>query len=344
MILTFVMFFCSVGIFAQEPITVGDCTAYPGEMKSGFITVPAGSDGPEQKLPVTVINGQTGGPVLALTAAVHGYEYPPVLALMKLRKMIDPDELSGAVIMVHVTNMPSFMKRTIYYNPHDWQNLNRMFPGKENGTMSERIAYQVTNQVIKQCDVLIDNHCGDGNEDLMHYLYCTEVGNPEQDRKTRELARNYGFKVIVHETERPKKPNESIYCSNTALLMGKPSITIESGKLGMSDKEDVDAIIHGTFNTLKHLDMIEGEPELLFEPVWIKDYQIIRSEHDGVFFPLLTRGHHVQKGEMVGYLTDFFGDVIQKIYAPYDGMVLYIIGTPPMGKGEPMAMIGKFDK
>ncbi|MGB6865529.1 MAG: succinylglutamate desuccinylase/aspartoacylase family protein, partial [Candidatus Aminicenantaceae bacterium] len=110
---------CLIGnvAFAQKPLKVGDVLANPGEKKSGFIKVPKGMDGPEIQLPITIINGVKDGPVLALTAGIHGYEYPPILALQRLLKQVEPSQISGAVIMVHVVNMPSFLKRTTYYNP-----------------------------------------------------------------------------------------------------------------------------------------------------------------------------------------------------------------------------------
>lgn len=340
-IFIFSLFFLNQ-IFAQKPLTVGMVSTEPGEKKSGFIIVPAGNDGPEHKIPITIINGVKAGPILALIAGVHGYEYPPVLALQRIGKKLQPSSLSGSVILVHVANMPSFLKRTIYYNPHDWVNLNRAFPGKKNGTMCERIAYQITKEVIEQCDYLIDNHCGDGNEDLMPYLYCMVTGNSELDKKTRALAENYGIKLMIHDTDRPKDKNESVYCANTALVRGKPAITIESGKLGQTDEEDVIRIIRGSYNTMKHLKMISGTLEKIADPVWVQKYTIIRAEHDGLFYPLVHRAHHVQKGELVGYLTDFFGNTIQEVKAPYDGIVLYVVGTPPMSSGEPMASIGQF--
>jgi predicted deacylase len=338
----FLLFIFLNQVSAQKTIRVGEVSTNPGEKKSGFIVVPAGNDGPEHKIPITVINGKKAGPVLALIAGVHGYEYPPVLALQRVGKKLDPSTLTGSVIIVHVANMPSFLKRTIYYNPHDWVNLNRAFPGKIDGTMCERIAYQITNEVIEHCDYLIDNHCGDGNEDLMPYLYCMVTGNPELDKKTRAFAENYGMKLMIHDTDRPKDKNASVYCSNTALVRGKPAITIESGKLGQTDEEDVVRIVRGTYNSLKHLKMLPGKPERIADPVWVQKYTIIRSEHDGLFYPIVHRAHHVQKGELVGYLTDFFGNKIQDVIAPYDGIVLYVVGTPPMAKGEPMASIGQF--
>jgi predicted deacylase len=327
----------------QKPIKVGEITAAPGEKRSGFITVPAGSDSPEVKIPVTVVNGKAEGPVIALIAGVHGYEYPPVLAMTRLAKELDPAHLSGKVIIVHVANIPSFLKRTVYYNPYDWKNFNRVFPGKEKGTSSERIAYQITREVIDQCDYLIDNHCGDGNEDLMQYLYYTETGNPAVDSVSRQLAVNFNLKVIVHETDRTKDVVNSMYVSNTALLRGKPAISIEAGKLGMTDEEDIIAIIRGSYNVLKYLKMVPGNPVILFESVWVEEYKIITSEQEqALYFPILSRGDHVQAGEEVGYLTDYFGNILQKVYSPFDGIILYIIGTPPMSKGEPMVMIGRF--
>ena len=325
----------------QETLEVGGVTCSPGELKSGFIDVPSGSDGPEIRIPITVVNGIRKGPTLALTAGIHGYEYPPVLSLQRLRKKLDPSTLSGAVILVHVVNIPSFMKRTIYYNPYDWKNQNRVFPGIVDGTMTERIAFQISDQVLKQCDYHLDLHCGDGNEDLMTYLYYTETGNPDLDKKTMELAINFGFKTIIHVTADPEKQKASM-CANASLFMGKPAITVECGKLGRTDEQDIAAILQGCSNILKYLGMIEGKPRLLYDPVWVRKTTYIRSNHNGLFYPLSHGGAHVQKGELLGYLTDFFGNITQKAVAPHDGVIMYIIATPPMSKGEPMVKIGGF--
>jgi predicted deacylase len=276
-----------------------------------------------------------------MTAGIHGYEYPPVLALQRLGQKLDPTTISGAVILVHIVNIPSFLKRTIYYNPFDWGNQNRAFPGIIDGTMTERIAFQITNQVLEQCDFHLDLHCGDGNEDLMTYLYYTETGNPELDKKTMELAINFGFKTIIHVTADPEKQKASM-CANASLFLGKPAITVECGKLGRTDEQDITAILQGCSNILKYLGMIDGKPKLLFDPIWVRKTTYIRSNHEGLFYPLSFGGAHVQKGELLGYLTDFFGNIIQKAVAPHDGIVMYIIATPPMSKGEPMVKIGGF--
>src|SRR5712675_1867539 len=140
--------------------------------ESRMIEVPAASDSGTQ-IPVTTIRGTGPGPVLALIAGNHGYEYPPILALQRLSTLIDPAKLKGTIIMVHGANMPSFLGRTVYFSPIDHKNLNRVYPGKPDGTVSERIAFAITREVIDECDVLLDLHCGDGNELLRPYVYQT---------------------------------------------------------------------------------------------------------------------------------------------------------------------------
>jgi predicted deacylase len=331
---------CS-GAFAQETLMVGDLRVGPGEMQSGFLKVPAGADAPEIQLPVTVINGIRPGPVLALTAGIHGYEYPPIIALQRLRGQIEPKRLSGGIILVHIVNLPSFLKRTIYYNPYDWKNMNRVFPGKADGSICERIAFRLSKEVVDRCDFLLDLHCGDGNEDLTPYIYCTETGNPDLDRRTRDLSVNFGFKVIIHETVKPNEPSATL-CANSALLKGKPALTVESGRLGRTDEEDIARLSRGVLNTLKHLKMTEGLPELPPDNVWVRTVTYVRSDFEGIFYPLGQAGRHVEKGEVLGYLTDYFGNILQKAVAPHGGMILYIAATPPVSKGEPMVKIGAF--
>ena len=120
---------------SADDFTVGEITVPRGERASGFITVPKGTDD-GTTIPVTIVHGASDGPVLALIAGIHGYEYPPITALQAMRAQLDPAAVSGTVILVHIANMPAFLGRTIYYSPGDGKNLNRMFPGDPDGTIS----------------------------------------------------------------------------------------------------------------------------------------------------------------------------------------------------------------
>ncbi len=153
----------------QAPLVIGGITAAPGATTSGAIAVPPRAGDAGASIPFTIIRGKTNGPVLALIAGVHGAEYPPIIALQRLRASFDTSSLRGTVIMVHVANMPSFLARTVYYSPADGKNLNRVFPGKTDGTLSERIAEAITREVIAHATHVLDLHCGDGNESLRPY-------------------------------------------------------------------------------------------------------------------------------------------------------------------------------
>jgi hypothetical protein len=335
------MFALQVQAQTRGSFTSGPLAVRPGEKASGTIQVPASRD-EATTIPISVIHGAKPGPVLALVAGNHGYEYTPILALQRLLPRLDPARISGTVILVHVANMPSFLKRTIYYSPVDGKNLNRVYPGKPDGTISERIAYQITREVIERADYVMDLHCGDGNESLRPYSYWdVKAGGADVVERSKQLALAFGLERIVMDTERPADPANSVYCSTTATTRGKPAITIESGGMGATDNESIERIERGLMSVMRHLKMIEGQPQMVEHPMFIDRSEVLRSEETGVFHPLAEKGHTVAKGALMGYVTDFFGKRIYELRAPFAGEVLYILGTPPVSKGEPLAMIGR---
>jgi predicted deacylase len=325
---------------AGADFTIGDVRARPGETVSGYLPVPE-KDGAGTSIPFTVIHGTKKGPVLAMVAGVHAYEYPPILALYRLKDRIDPKALKGTVLMVHIANLPSFQRRTIYYNPHDWKNLNRVFPGDPEGTMSQRIAHVLNSEVVRRADTLIDLHCGDGNEALIPYTYWMTTGRKAFDEKTRELALAFGIPHIIIDDTRSQDLKESKYLGNTAILQGKPAITTESGYLGKTDEESVVRNVDGLLSVLRHLGMIDGKPAPAADPVWIDKYEVVYSKHDGLFRPRVEMGYYVRAGQIVGTITDYLGGWVEDVKAPFTGILLYVIGTPPCNSGEPLFEVGR---
>ena len=328
---------------------VGPLQVEPGRAKSGFLPVPSGPDG-DTRIPITVLNGKGPGPTVAFIAGNHGYEYPPILATQRLATRIDPQKLSGRVILVHVANMPSFLKRTIYYSPVDGQNLNRVYPGKIDGTLSQRIAYVLTKEVIERSDNVVDLHCGDGNESLRPYSYWMPIGNPKLDEAARQLTIAFGLPNIVIDKSRPNDAQASLYCSNTAMTRGKPATTIESGAMGVADDEaSIAAIERGCVNVMKHLKILDGRADFPQTITWYEPAQVLTFPKDlpekaGLFFPGAKRGDMVEKDALLGYVTDFFGNKVFELKAPFAGEVLYIIGTPPISAGEPLAFVASISK
>jgi predicted deacylase len=306
---------------------------------SHTIDVPHGIDAGTQ-IPITTITGTHPGPVLALIAGNHGYEYPPILALQKLRAHIDDGELSGTLILVHVANMPSFLGRTVYFSPVDGKNLNRVYPGQSDGSVSQRIAYAITREVIEKADYVLDLHCGDGNESLRPYVYQAVTGDAKMDAAVARLVLAFGIDHILVDRSRPKDPAQSLYCSTTAITRGKPAVTIESGLLGMSDVESVDRIVYGVRGVMRELKMTTGGPPPVENPVYLEPSAVIVSPATGILYPLVERDQMVAKGTVLVRITDFFGVDIAMVESPLAGKVLYVVATPPIVKGQPVACVG----
>jgi hypothetical protein len=325
---------------AQQPFSIAGISAAPGTVASGTIDIPArpGDDG--TSLPISIVHGTAPGPVLALVAGVHGMEYPPILALQRLRADIDPKALAGTVILVHVANMPSYLGRTIYYSPVDRKNLNRVFPGRSDGTISERIADVITREVIDRATHVVDIHCGDGNESLRPYLYWITSGGEKVAEAGRRMALAFGMDHIIVDDDRPADPKASLYLSNTAITRGKPALTIESGGMGRIDTDDILRIEHGVHGLMKHLAMTTTGPDPIAAPVLLDRSEVLRSSFTGIFYAAVEKGQTVAEGAVIGRVTDFHGTLLEEITAPFAGEILYVVGTPPMNKGEPVGFIG----
>jgi len=326
---------------AQDRATfnVGSATAARGEKAVGAIEVPAGSDA-GTSIPVAVFHGAKPGPVLALVSGAHGTEYASIIALEKLIGLLNPAEISGTVIIVPLVNIPSFERKVPHVNPVDGKSMNRMYPGKMDGTQTDRASYLITKQVVEKCDNLIDLHGGDLDESLRPYSYWTKTGNEQQDRISREMVLAFGLDHIIISADRPKDPQASRYLENTATTRGKPSITVEAGHAGTVEADDVAALVNGCLSVMRYLKMAPGSPATIEHPVWVEKVVPLTSEQTGVFYPLVRRGTYVEQGMKVGYVTDYLGKVIFEARAPAPGVVLYICAVPSMTKDATIANIG----
>jgi hypothetical protein len=325
---------------AQAPFSVGSVTAAPGTMASGTLAVDPRAGDTGTTIPISIVQGTRPGPVLALVAGIHGYEYPPILALQRVLGWAPARDMAGTLLLVHVANMPSFLGRTIYYSPVDGKNLNRVFPGRADGTISERIADVISREIIARATHVVDLHCGDGNESLRPYSYWITTGPADTAAAGKTMALAFGLDHIVIDTERPTDAASAVYLSNTAILQGKPALTIESGALGQTDEESIARIERGVAGLMRSLGMTATGPDPVAHPWWIGRNEVLRAGATGLLYPQVVRGHTVARGTLVAHITDFHGKRIEEIRAPFDGEVLYVLGTPPITKGEPVAFIG----
>ena len=326
-------------LLAGQAFRVGSASATPGQKATGYLAVPAGVDA-GTNIPVVVVNGAKPGKVLALVSGAHGTEYVSIIAIEKLIAKLDPAELTGTVILVPLVNIASFEQKVPHVNPIDNKSMNRFYPGKADGTQTERASYLITKQVVDGCDYLIDYHGGDLDESLRPYAYWGPTGQPVQDHISKEMVLAFGLDHIIIWSERPSDPSATRYLDNTATVRGKPSIVVEAGHAGTVETDDVNLLVDGTLSTMRALKMLPGEPRVIENPVWIEKLSDVLADGPGIWYPLVKRGTYVSAGMKLGTITDYFGKVIAEPRAPVSGVVLHVNALPSLKKGDNIADLG----
>ena len=329
----------SFSLHAQTRFSVGTASAAPGQKANGYIEVPAGVDA-GTNIPVVVVNGAKPGPVLALVTGAHGTEYVSIIAVEKLIGELDPAQVSGTVILVPLVNILSFEQKVPHVNPIDNKSMNRFYPGKLDGTQTDRALFMITKEVVDRCDYLIDYHGGDLDESLRPYAYWGAVGKEAQDKTSKQMVLAFGLDHIIIWSERPTDPAATRYLDNTASVRGKPSIVVEAGHAGTVETDDVALLVNGTLSTMRYLKMIPGEPHFIENPVWLAKVVDVLSDGPGIWYPYVKRGTYVQEGMKLGKITDYFGKVIQEPRAPVSGVALHVNAVPSLKKGDNIADIG----
>jgi predicted deacylase len=326
---------------AAADFTVGSATAPAGHKATGYITVPAGADA-AANIPVIVVNGSKSGPVLALIAGSHGTEYASILALQQLAQAADPTQLSGTLVILPLINVASFAQKVPHVNPVDNKNMNRFYPGKSDGTQTDRVSWAISKHVVEKCDYLIDLHGGDLDENLRRYSYLATTGKAAQDATSRAMVLAFGLDhIIMQDFRAPVAPGGAVTITRYASGLGKPCVTAEAGHAGVSDAGDVEALIQGCWNVARHLKMLPGEVVPVAHPLWLSSVSVISSPLDGVFYPVVPPEAYVSQGMTLGYITDYFGKKVSDVVSPIPGVVLYIGAVPSLKKGDTIAHIGQ---
>jgi predicted deacylase len=328
---------------AREPFVLAGQSVPAGQRAHIDVPVPAGASDPATYVPVTVFHGVAAGPILALTAGVHGYEYPPILAGHDMLERIDPRELSGTVILVRLAHVVAFEQRVPYVNPFDRKNLNRVFPGKADGTQAERIAWALTTEVIRRCDMHVELHSGDGAEWLE--AFAGIYGGPlaaAQYEVSRQMGLAFGFRnVIKYSMETQAQLDSGRSLNRQAVADGKPTVLVEIGENGRRDAAFVTAIVNGVDNLLRVLKMKPGPPDPpRADTVWFDSTADALSTTTGIFTPVETRARMVRAGDLIGVVTDYAGRERERIVSPRDGYVMYGLAGPSVRSGEAVVTIG----
>lgn len=286
--------------------------------------------------PAFEARGARDGPHLALIGGIHGCEYSSIAAVTRVMNELDTSELAGRITAVPVVSMASFTARAPFVIPQDGKNLNRSFPGSYDGTYTEVLARSLWDSVIAPADALVDLHGGDLVEDLEPFsIY--EAGPAEARAHAMALA--FGLPYVVRE-----KPSENALAGMTtsaSAAAGIPALIAEAGGRGQLEEHVVQILTQGVQNILRHLEMLPGEPKPPVAPQQtVGSFLWLRSRSEGWWDASVAAGDTFTAGELLGRVRTLWGDILEEIRAPEDGVILFITTSPAMAAGGLLLGIG----
>jgi predicted deacylase len=314
----------------------------PGTTQRHLIKLPGAALANDEPRPVISVAGAKAGPVLFVNAGVHGGEYPAVEAVIRLGKTLDPKKISGTVILMPVLNLPAFRARTPFVCPVDNVNPNRVFPGDPHGSYSEQMTHALINEFVVYTDAYVDLHGGDIPEALVPFVICrSEAGladSKARDVATRSkgIAMAFGLPYVLT-VSKPVQPSKGLSSYAAAAERGVPAILAEAGGVGQMQEDAVELLVQGVINVMRHLGMLAGDhPHLNPLPnkgeegsaTVLTKFEWVYTKSRGVWCPKVAAGDFVNEGEQIGTVGDLFGDTLEKIISPVNGVILFLTINP----------------
>lgn len=293
---------------------------------SVFRDILATATEPVTHIPLIVVQGAEEGPSALVTAGVHGAEYASIEAANRLAD-IDPSSLKGRLVVLPVVTQPSYAARSIYVNPIDGKNLNREFPGKKDGSFAEQLAYWLSETFIRHVDIFIDLHGGDLNEALIPFVIYAKG-----DTASEQLAHLFGLPNVITSAS----PGHSYSVGKD---FGVPAILAEAGGQGLFPEKDIEILVTGVKRVLQSKGMLAGEPEPT-ETRSFAEFVWLRSQHDGFWYLESSVGDELSRGQRVGFIKDFRGQVVHEAFSPTDGKLLFAVASLAINSGDPLVGIG----
>ena len=316
----------------QKTIIVGELQALPGERTEGRIPVGEMQDGTSIELPVVLINGVVDGKTIYLQAVSDGDELNGVAVIHEILRRISPEILRGKIIAIPIVNFHAFHAKQAC-SPVDNLKMNRCFPGKSDGTSSEQIASYLFNGAVKQADICIDLHQG-GVKPMIDEVRVRVSHDHPLHKECLKLARVFGIGYILDQ----KGPKGQL--AQVAPDIGIPTIDPELGGCYGWSWLSISKGVRGILNVLKAYDFIDGEPEIPADQFVVHQFAPVVSNRGGFVYYQVTLTDYVEIGQPIAEIHDVFGNLLEVIHAPADGVFWSQPIYPMVASGESIGKIG----
>ena len=315
----------------MKELIIGGVAILPGESKKIDLPVVRLYTDTEIKMPVYVKRSRKDGPVIFVSAAVHGDELNGVEIIRRLIRRRTLKLKKGTLIFVPMVNVYGVLNQSRYMP--DRRDLNRVFPGSARGSLAGRLAHIFLSEIVSKCDYGIDLHTG-----AIHRSNLPQVRANLDDAETREMAEKFGVPVLLNSNLRDGSLRES------AVEHGVKILLYEAGEALRFDELSIRAGEKGVLNVLAHLDMIAKRkasnktitPFIAYSSSWV------RADTSGFVDDKVTIGDQVAKGQVLAEIGDSFGEVQSKVLAGREGIIIGKQNIPLVQEGDAMFHIAYF--
>jgi len=311
----------------MKELIIADQSIRPGEFKEININIARLPSRTQIDTPIYIYRAPEEGPVLALTAGMHGDE---INGMEIVRRIIDlgyNKVKKGTVLCMPVINVYGFLNYS--REVPDGKDINRSFPGSKTGSLAARVAYHMTHDIIPFIDYGVDFHTGGAMRTNYPQVRCVM-----QEEKNAELAAAFNAPFTIDSPFRPHSLRQ------TAAKKGKNIIVYEGGESVRFDQFAIEEGVNGTLRLMKHLGMIDSAPEQKAENKIIWNSSWARARTAGLFQNAVQCGELIQKNQIVGTLTDPFGEFKEQIKSPSTGYVVGLNNNPVVNAGDALLHIG----
>lgn len=289
-------------------------------------------------MPATIISGSNNTKntkTILITAGLHSGEYPAIKATIELAKFLNPEDIQGTIIIIHCVNISGFLSRSIDVLPEDNSNLNKNYPGNKNGTIGDKLANFFVTNIFPNIDFLVDMHSGGKYEELTPCLFYQTRPNVKEISYKIASATNIPYLI-------PSTASQGHY--SYAGTLGIPAVLLERGYGGLCNKIDVEnykedllGILH-TFNFITT--SISNNISYNNNQFNVKDTIYLESTVQGLWYPNIKSGQSIKKGDLLGTIEDFFGNILIQYFAQLDGIIFYYTTDLSVDVSNPLVAYG----
>ncbi|WP_170372550.1 succinylglutamate desuccinylase/aspartoacylase family protein [Ruegeria arenilitoris] len=314
----------------RQPFTIGRATVAPGSRLTVDLPVSVLSDHTPVTMSAHVVHGRQDGPTVFVSGGVHGDEVIGVEIIRRLLRAPNLATLKGTLIAVPIVNAFGFINHSRYLP--DRRDLNRVFPGSENGSLASRLAHLFMTEIVARSDLGIDLHSA-----AIHRTNYPQIRISPDNPRTKELASVFGAPIVI------QSPLRDGSLRGAAKAQGKDILLYEAGEGLRLDELSIRAGLAGILRVLRHMGMVPAKriSKPKAAPQFCSSSKWLRAPMGGILRIYKADGELVRKGDLLGAVSDPFGEAREDIIAPFDGLIVGRAVMPVVNEGDAVFHLGR---